>query len=458
MLFDSTIFIYFLFFNLLIFYFIKNRNKKIFFLIISSVFFYSYDSFFNLFILFFSIFVNFFIYKQIDIQKKTLFKKNFLFLGLFFNISLLFYFKYLLFFLENINLLFHTSFTFNNTYSLPLAISFFTFQQIAFLVDTYKFKHIHYSFKEYLLFIIFFPQLIAGPIVHHSEFIPQIKKLSSKIDYKKLYFGLILFFIGLIKKVIFADTFSKYTSSIHNNTDFVFDTVSSWLYSLSYTFQIYFDFSGYSDMAIGIALMFGITLPINFNSPYKAKNIQEFWNRWHITLYRFLKDYIYIPLGGSKKGKFRKYFNILIVFLLSGFWHGASWNFILWGILHGFAIIFIDILNYFKIKIHFILSHIFTFLFIVFTWVIFSINYDFSLILNILTNLFSFKLHFLSTDENTLLIYLIISFFLLFFKNSNELLDDLDKSSVFVRFFILFILSFIILKLGTGTNFIYFKF
>lgn len=222
-----------------------------------------------------------------------------------------------------------------------MAISFFTFQQIAYLCDCYK-RQIQNNFLDYCLFVVFFPQLIAGPIVHHQEMIPQFRSIITRqFNAENIVKGLFIFSIGLFKKVVIADYFAEYanrgfTLSTHGDT---LNLIESWLTSLSYTFQLYFDFSGYCDMAIGIALLFNITLPINFNSPYKALNIQDFWKRWHITLGRFLTQYLYIPLGGSKQGKIKTLRNLGIVFVLSGIWHGAGWGFIIWGILHAIAMI-----------------------------------------------------------------------------------------------------------------------
>jgi alginate O-acetyltransferase complex protein AlgI len=220
---------------------------------------------------------------------------------------------------------------------LPLGISFITFQKIAFLVDSYKRESMGYNFLNFSLFVTFFPQLIAGPIVHHKEVMPQFDALKNKnINYNNISRGIFIFSIGLFKKVAIADTLAVWATKGFDKAESL-TFFEGWITSLAYTLQLYFDFSGYTDMAIGAALLFNIVLPINFNSPYKALDIQDFWRRWHITLSRFLTQYIYIPLGGNRKGITRTYINILIVFLISGFWHGAGWTFIFWGFLHGFA-------------------------------------------------------------------------------------------------------------------------
>lgn len=284
-------------------------------------------------------------------------------MGIVFNLALLGFFKYTDFFLENFALftqLLHLDFNIPLPHILlPLALSFVTFQQIAFLVDCYtKIKHDNNTlrqssnpthntidFIDYCLFITFFPQLIAGPIVHHKEMMPQFAKLSKETSpktfalYESVAKGLFIFSIGLFKKVCIADSFAKWANAGYGAVEkgAVLNLFESWATSLSYTFQLYFDFSGYCDMAIGLGLLFGIMLPINFNSPYKALNITDFWRRWHITLGRFLKEYVYIPLGGNRFGKLLTLRNLFIVAFLSGIWHGAGWGFVVWGILHAFA-------------------------------------------------------------------------------------------------------------------------
>ena len=254
------------------------------------------------------------------------------------NLALLGYFKYTDFFLENFNLVLDESIPLLHL-ALPLAISFFTFQQIAYLVDSYRGETPEYDFLNYALFVTFFPQLIAGPIVHHAEMMPQFNsKWNLFKRYKNIAFGLFIFSMGLFKKVVIGDTFAQWASHGFDKME-VLNFVEAWETSLSYTFQLYFDFSGYTDMAIGAALLFNIKLPINFNSPYKSLDIQDFWRRWHITLSRFLRDYIYIPLGGNRKGDLRTYTNLLATFILGGIWHGAGWTFVFWGFLHGTALI-----------------------------------------------------------------------------------------------------------------------
>ncbi|MEO1040287.1 MAG: MBOAT family O-acyltransferase [Pseudomonadota bacterium] len=253
------------------------------------------------------------------------------------NLALLFTFKYFNFFIDNVETVTGASWDFEQIV-LPIGISFYTFQQIAYCADTYAGKVENRNFLSYALFVAFFPQLIAGPIVHHSHVIRQFE--SSRFgnpSLDDLFTGLAIFSVGLFKKKIIADTFASYATPIFvladggGNVDFV----QAWQGALAYTFQIYFDFSGYSDMALGLACMFGVRLPMNFFSPYKSTSIIEFWRRWHMTLSQFLRDYLYIPLGGNRKGPIRRWLNLSITMLLGGLWHGASWNFVIWGGLHG---------------------------------------------------------------------------------------------------------------------------
>ncbi len=260
-----------------------------------------------------------------------------LWLGVAVNLGFLGYFKYANFFVDNANALFGLDWGLGRIV-LPLAISFFTFQQIAFLVDSWRGETLDYGFLDYCLFVTFFPQLIAGPIVHHREMFPQFGKGGFfRFESENLAVGLTIFVVGLFKKVVVADGVAVFASPVFAAADAgqAVALVEAWTGALAYTFQLYFDFSGYSDMAIGLGRMFGLRLPLNFDSPYKAANIMDFWRRWHITLSRFLRDYLYIPLGGNRKGKTRRYANLMATMVLGGLWHGAGWTFVFWGALHG---------------------------------------------------------------------------------------------------------------------------
>ncbi len=257
-------------------------------------------------------------------------------LGVALNLALLGYFKYTNFVFDSVHALTGAPLPLVNVV-LPLGISFFTFQQIAYLVDVMRGARVERDIVSYTLFVSFFPHLIAGPLVHHAEMIPQFKRGRTLRSSLLAARGLAIFAAGLFKKVVIADNLAQFVSPVFAHLDAGGNVTMSWawLSTLAYTLQIYFDFSGYSDMAIGLALLFGIRLPVNFRSPYKAASIIDFWRRWHITLSRFLRDYLYIPLGGNRRGEPRRYLNLMLTMLLGGLWHGAGWNFLIWGGLHG---------------------------------------------------------------------------------------------------------------------------
>ncbi len=298
--------------------------------------------------------------------------KILLWIGVSVNLGLIGYYKYAGFFVGSLNSLLHKNLTVPEII-LPLAISFYTFTQIAYLVDAYRgeTKNAKYDLPTYGLFVSFFPQLIAGPILRHDELIPQLRQKEHFIFYeKKMTLGLVLFTLGLSKKVLIADNLSPWVAPIFANADNV-TFIEAWVGALSYTFQLYFDFSGYSDMAIGLGWMFNINLPRNFNSPYKATSITDFWRRWHITLSNFLRDYLYILLGGSRKGEARRYANLLITMLLGGLWHGAGWTFVVWGGLHGVYLSINHAWRKLEISLPKTISWVITFLAVVFGWVLF---------------------------------------------------------------------------------------
>ena len=336
MLFNSYIFILF-FFPLCLagFYLLEKRGwaqAARIWLIGFSLWFYGYFNLYYLSIMVGSIVFNYAVYQLLIRIKKR--KKAVLALGVCANLAILFYFKYFDFFVENINGVFHTGFLVKNIL-LPLGISFFTFQQIGFLVDTWRGETEGCSFVEYALFVSFFPQLIAGPIVNYGEMIPQFRQIGRRsFSWETFTRGLYLFTLGMAKKVLLADTFGLAVNYGYGNTA-ALSSADALLVMLFYTIQLYFDFSGYCDMARGLGHMMGIEIPVNFNSPYKASNIIDFWKRWHITLNRFLMRYVYIPLGGNRKGRRRMLLNLLLVFLISGLWHGAGWTYVIWGAMHG---------------------------------------------------------------------------------------------------------------------------
>lgn len=374
MLFNSFEFIFVFLPVVLLAYFSLNRlnlhqwAKGV--LVLASLYFYAFFNTSYLPIIVSSILVNYGVAvgmrKWDGVTKKVLFG-----IGLLFNLGMLGYFKYTDFMIENVNALFNTSYTLKNIL-LPLGISFFTFQQLAFVVDTYKNKGRLPKFLDYCNFVTFFPQLIAGPIVLPEEMLPQFEdKANRNPRAKNLFDGIFIFSVGLAKKVIIADSIAVFANAGYNLDLPHYTMAEAWLISLSYTFQLYFDFSGYCDMAIGIGKMFNINLPLNFNAPYRATNFQDFWRRWHITLNRFLTQYVYIPLGGSRRKEVRVYFNIGIVFLISGIWHGAGWTFVVWGICHGIGVMIHRIWKKKGYSMPSWLGMFITFFFINILWVLF---------------------------------------------------------------------------------------
>ncbi|MFD0711936.1 MBOAT family O-acyltransferase [Paenibacillus sp. GCM10027626] len=374
------------------------------------------------------------------------------------NVGLLIYYKYADFFITNINDLTGTTFSLLKLV-LPLGISFFTFTQIAFLVDAFKRKAREANIVNYVLFVTFYPHLIAGPILHHSEMMPQFDRLRSKIwNWTNASRGIYVFCLGLFKKVVIADSFAGYANDgFTNATKFV----DSWIASLSYTFQLYFDFSGYTDMAIGAALLFNIRLPQNFNSPYKALNIQDFWRRWHMTLSRFLRDYIYIPLGGNRKGEARMLANQMVVFIVGGLWHGAGWTFLIWGFMHGVGTVIHKLWTKLGIRMPKWVAWFITFIFINVTWVFFrATNYDQAE--RILKGMFGMSGLMPQMASLKLLlpaVLMIIVFFpiAVFARNSSERMNALKpnwKTGVAIAF--LFIVS--LLYFNRISEFLYFNF
>lgn len=469
-------------------YFYLNRKRLTeaskAFLVFSSLFFYSWWNIAYLPIILVSMLFNYVV--GVSLSKETEHKKvhikTLLIFGITANIGLLGYFKYADFLIENFNLV-----TSGNTpllhLSLPLAISFFTFQQIAYLVDSYRGETNEYDFLNYANFVTFFPQLIAGPIVHHQEMMPQFADIKNKVkNYRNIALGLFIFSIGLFKKVVIADTFSVWATQGFDVAKSL-NLLEAWVTSLSYTIQLYFDFSGYTDMAIGAALLFNIKLPINFNSPYKATSVQDFWRRWHITLSRFLRDYIYIPLGGNRNGEFRTYTNLLATFIIGGIWHGAGWTFIFWGGLHGIALMAQRAWNQFGFKINRILAWFITFNFVNIAWVFFRAK-EWNDAIKILTGMFSGSLVLPSLLQNKLpflwrfnifgpwldafdgniytLVWIVAAFILiLFFKNSTEKTNIISSQptktmAVFTAF--LAIIAIMEMIRTPYTEFLYFNF
>jgi len=414
MLFNSYIFIFFFLPITLSLVFLAARvgQHKIALtvLIIASLFFYGWWNPFYLPLIIISVLFNF-------LLGRVIYKNRILlFIGLTFNLGLIAYFKYANFFVDNLNIALQSN-IYLERIILPLAISFFTFQQIAFLVDSYRGNSEKYHFLHYCLFVTFFPQLIAGPIVQHKEIMPQFLKSSFlKASYKNLVIGASFFSLGLFKKIVFADSMAIYASATFDAAEAgaILTIFEAWLGSLAYTMQLYFDFSGYSDMALGLATIFGIKLPVNFFSPYKATNIADFWRRWHITLSRMIREYLWDPISllMTRKAIISKYgvsmFFIttslaptIFVFFWIGLWHGAGWNFIIFGLLHGSYITAFNLWTqlkqrYFRLRIitnkiiATFLARTLTFLCVIWGWVFFRAE-TFDGAKSILSSMFGFN-------------------------------------------------------------------
>jgi len=475
MVFSSPIFLFiFLPIVFILHRLVKGDISKKIILVLSSLIFYGWWEPLYLILIMISIIINYSLYRLIieDHHKSKLLTT----IGVTFNLLLLGYFKYSYFIVDNLTFI-TGDFTIEKLL-LPLGISFFTFQQIAFLIDTYKKDINEYNFLDYSLFVTFFPQLIAGPIVHHKDMMPQFKE-NEKANNKRILKGLIIFSIGMFKKLIVADTFAIWADLGFSNVSQL-SFLGAWLATISYTVQLYYDFSGYCDMAIGLALIFNIKLPVNFNSPYKAVNIQDFWRRWHITLSTWLKDYVYIPLGGNRNGNISVSFNVFVTFLIGGIWHGAGWNFIIWGSLHGLALVIYRVWSYFKIKASSYISWFLTMMFVHFTWVFFrseDVSTATMMIKNMLSPNLAFSdkglfinsaltLPFLSVSANSL----IMTFFLFVvlvstvaMKNSLQIAKYNDEEQGFSNKFIalcglLFGFSALSMFLTANSSFLYFNF
>lgn len=407
-------------------------------------------------------------------------RKSVLIIGIFGDLLLLGYFKYANFFISNFN-------SFSNSQvplfhiTLPVGISFFTFTQIAYLVDAHRGETEEYTLPIYTLFVSFFPYLLAGPIIHHREMTTQYNQLRDKVlDYRNITGGLYLFFIGLFKKLVIADTLAVWVSNGFDNAP-TLTFIEAWAASLSYTLQLYFDFSGYTDMALGSAKMFNINLPINFNSPYRSLNIQEFWRRWHITLGRFVRDYIYIPLGGNRISEVRTLSNLMITFFLVGLWHGAGWTFVFWGCLHGGALVIHRLWRKFNIRMPRFLAWLITFNFVNGAWIFFRAK-TFGDAMKVLEGMIGMNgivlpeslgqrlrgfqdygirfgqcLGNIGGNEKTIIMILIFLLISLVYKNSNEMAGQF-KPNFSHLIFICTVAVMSILYLGRYSEFLYFRF
>lgn len=388
MVFSSIIFLLYFLPIFLIVYSFSNKQLRNYIILLASLIFYSWGAPKFIFIILVCTIVDFYLVRCLFNSRREKGRKLYLFLSLTLNLSLLIYFKYANFFIENLNN------TLNNfslqsikwsAIVLPIGISFYTFQSITYSVDVYRKVALPLSkLQDYLLYIFCFPQMIAGPIVRFSAISEEITNRKESTDLRLA--GFYRFCIGLSKKVLIANILGKYADFIFDSNISILHSSDAWLGLIAYTFQIYFDFAGYSDMAIGLGKMMGFHFPENFESPYTSRSISQFWQKWHITLGAFMKDYLYIPLGGNRVSKWRLYFNLILVFLLSGFWHGASWNFLIWGAYHGVFMLLDKIfLNNVLSKVGRLGAVLFTFFVVMLGWLIFRLE-----------DLAKFKIYFLS--------------------------------------------------------------
>lgn len=407
-----------------------------------------------------SILVNFFVAEKTSLALEPRIRKAWLLFGIIFNVGLLGYYKYADFFIANANVLFATDFNLLHII-LPLGISFFTFQQIAYQVDAYKGVVKEFDFVRYGLFVSFFPQLIAGPIVHHKDIMPQfLDRRKHFVNLANIAKGIFVFNMGLAKKIVIADTLAKVVNKGYANFDLL-TLPQGWITAFAYTMQLYFDFSGYSDMAIGLGLMFNIAIPVNFWSPHKAEGIQQFYRRWHITLSSFLREYVYIPLGGNRKGEFRTNLNLFLTFLLGGFWHGANWTFVIWGALNGAALVVQRLFQKTRIVMPHVLAVGITFLFVMLVRVFFRAD-SYSVAMEVLGTMFGSVVHqekFVLIDQLYDAPFWGAAVVLLFFPNTNEIGDRFSTSYKYaVMVVLLLLLNLTFLNSAVKNEFLYFDF
>ncbi|TAH42838.1 MAG: MBOAT family protein [Bacteroidetes bacterium] len=474
MVFSSSIFLFVFLPIVLSIYFIAPQKYKNAILLLSSIFFYSWGAPKFIFVILLTTFLDFFLVRKLYDSESKLSRQVLLILSLSLNLGLLFYFKYSNFFIENINF-FLKGFGIHEIgwvkLVLPIGISFYTFESLTYVIDVYRRVHAPLkNFWEYQLYIILFPKLIAGPIIRYHDIADQIKDRQSRETTEYRINGLFRFIIGLAKKILIANVLGEFADKAFALPIDQVNSSVAWLGMLCYTFQIYFDFSGYSDMAIGLAMMFGFKFPENFNNPYISQSITEFWRRWHITLGAWMKNYLYIPLGGNKvKSQYRLYTNLWIVFLASGLWHGASWNFVIWGAYHGF---FLVLERMFLLKVYSKIgkaASIFVcFLIVNIGWVYFRAE-SLSTANQILAKLFSFDFNPLPIrfDQKMLgvLICAIIAVFLWAFKRNEEFQETILKTITpkwlaikLVTYVILFVVCSSYIVASDFNPFIYFRF
>jgi alginate O-acetyltransferase complex protein AlgI len=471
--FSSVVFLLYFLPVLLVVYHFANRKFKNLILLVFSIFFYSWGAPKFIFVILATTFVDFHLVNLMWKSSKRFQRRMLLTLSACMNLGLLFYFKYSNFFIENLNVLF-THIGMGSIHwvklLLPIGISFYTFETITYVVDVYRGIHKPLDkFWDYQLYIILFPKLIAGPIIRYHELADQIPDRRASETYDNILTGFYRFAIGLGKKVLIANQMGQMADSIFNSNYLHLSSSSAWIGILAYTFQIYFDFSGYSDMAIGLGRMFGFKFPENFNNPYISKSITEFWRRWHITLGNWMRNYLYIPLGGNRvNSKARLYFNLWLVFLASGLWHGASWSFVFWGAYHGFFLVMERIfLSKVYLRIGSLLSNIITFFWVVIGWVFFRVEKLGDAFIY-LRKMFSFQFTHISISAEFLTFFCLAIFFAFFaFSATGRRIQDnvyFNKYSLSRHLvmtlsgLLLFILSLSAISSEGFNPFIYFRF
>jgi len=474
MVFSSIIFLLYFLPAFLLTYYFADKKYKNFVILFFSVFFYAWGAPKFIFVILGTTFLDYYLVKAMSSTENRLYRRLMLTLSVSINLGLLCYFKYCNFFIENTNELlsyFGMSGIHWTKLILPIGISFYTFETITYVVDVYRRVHKPLSnFWDYQLYIILFPKLIAGPIVRYHEIADQISDRTPNDTVDEKLMGFYRFAIGLAKKVLIANQMGLYADAVFSSSYTDLNSYAAWTAILAYTFQIYFDFSGYSDMAIGIARMIGFRFPENFNSPYIAQSVTEFWRRWHITLGNWMRNYLYIPLGGNRADtKWKLYFNLWLVFLASGFWHGASWNFIIWGAYHG---LFLVLERIFLLKVYTragkFLSTLFTFFVITIGWVFFRIE-KFGDAVLYLKKMFSF--YFIlpqetNTQFNTFFILALFFAFFAYFKKGERIQEfvyfgkyTVSEHTVMTALsLMLFILSVSFIAAVGFNPFIYFRF
>jgi alginate O-acetyltransferase complex protein AlgI len=475
MVFSSITFLVFFLPLVLITYSLTPNKFKNVLLLLSSIIFYAWGAPRFIFVILFTTAFDFFIVKKMYDEANLTKRKLLLLLSLCINLGLLFYFKYFNFFIENINWALH-SVNLGSFHSLniilPIGISFYTFESITYIVDVYRRVHSPLKrFWDYQLYIIFFPKLIAGPIVRYHDIASQIAGRFSTYTVDDKIIGLNRFFIGLAKKVLIANVVGKQADLIFSSNIADISSVEAWVGALAYTMQIYFDFSGYSDMAIGLSRFFGFVLPENFNNPYTSKSITEFWRKWHISLGSWMRNYLYLPLGGNRvENPVRLYLNLFTVFFVSGLWHGATWMFIIWGIYHGIWIVIERLIKEENLqKIPSLIRLLITFIIVVLGWVFFRIESvsDGWLYLH---KMFAFSMQTDFVPEKSFYFILILAF-LFSFSNTIKIggiIEDriylvtkpsfFQLTSVLLFTFVLFILSLAAVTSSSFNPFIYFRF